>query len=102
MRFKSSGMSNSGMSSLIVFFKHFFMSFFKPHFPSYSERLIKELNFGRGLGWGWAGYLNEVNLGYLLKVFLKQFLTVFKNSLGCLCTQFILDKVVVLVRDLHS
>ena len=38
--------------------------------------------------------------GICFKVFLKQFLTVFRDSLGCLCTQLTLDKVVVL--DLHS
>lgn len=31
---------------------------------------------------GWPGFLSQVSLGYLYKVFLKQFLTVFKDSLG--------------------
>lgn len=43
--------------------------------------------------------ITEVDLGYLLyKCFSKQILTVFKYFLGCLYTQFALEKVVVLLR----
>lgn len=48
------GCPSSGMSSLTVL-KHFFLSFPKPHFPSRSERLVKEWSLCGARGKGGLG-----------------------------------------------